>query len=95
MQMRVDDDIDLFRPHANGGELGDDRLLLALLRFFERQIALHPLLFEAGVEQHLLVAGIDIDREHREAVFDPLSVIPGDERHVEHERAHVEQIDAC
>src|SRR5918995_3462862 len=93
MKVRVDDDIDLFRPHPDLPQLRFDRLILALFRFFERELPFYPPFVKAGVDQDLPIGMVDIERVDREAKLDPLPVIPGGERLVEHQRAVIEQID--
>src|SRR4051812_18708526 len=93
MEVRVDDDVDLFRLYPDHRQLRRDRLLLALLRLFKRELAFHPCFVKAGIDHDLPVGMIDKERVDREAELDPLTVIPGGEGLVEHQRAIVEQID--
>src|SRR5215207_6360624 len=93
MKVGVNDDVDLFRSHPDLRQLCFDRLFLTLLRFLERELPFHPRLIKPGVDHDLPLGMVDIERVDREAELDPLSVIPGGERLVEHQRAVVEQID--
>src|SRR5918993_4491613 len=53
MQVRIDNDVDLFRAHADLRELRFDRLVLALLRFFEWELPFDPRFVKAGVDHDL------------------------------------------
>src|SRR5215203_2463187 len=93
MKVGVNDDVDLFRSHPDLRQLCFDRLFLTLLRFLERELPFHPRLVKPGIDHDLPIGMVDKERVDRETELDPLSVIPGGERLVEHEGAVVEQID--